>query len=56
MMAYDCCSVQWYFVMVCIVDVQYSGQFKRKKSESLVLASDFHHIHNNMITCYIVDW
>ena len=56
MMAYDCCSVRWYFIMVCIVDVQYSGQFKRKKSESLVLASDFHHIHNNMITCYIVDW
>ena len=46
MMACDCCSVQWYFVMVCcIVDAQYSGQFKRKKSESLVLASDFHHIH-----------
>ena len=42
--------------MVGIVDAQYSGQFKRKKSESLVLASDFHHIHNNMITCHIVEW
>ena len=45
MMAYDCCSVQWCFIMIyallmlntvvlyhdiCIVDVQYSGLFKRK--------------------------
>ena len=46
MMAYDCCLVQWCFIMICIVDDQYSGLFKRKKSETLVLGNDFHHIHH----------
>ena len=48
MMAYGCCSVQWCFIMICMVDDQYSGVFKRKRSEKLVLADDFHIHHDNI--------
>ena len=50
MMAYDCCSVPWCFIMICMVGAQYSGLFKRKKSETLVLANNFQHIdHDNLL-------
>ena len=29
-----------------MVDAQYSGVLKRKKSETLVLSNAFHHIHD----------
>ena len=47
-----CCSVQWSFIMIYMVDAQYSGVFKRKKSEKLVLANDFYHIHHDNLP----DW
>ena len=47
MMAYGCCSLLWCFIMIFLVDAQYSGVFKSKKSEKLVLANDFHHIHHD---------
>ena len=47
MMAYGCHSVQWCFIMICTVDAQYSGVFKRKKSEKLVLTNDFYHRHHD---------
>ena len=49
--AYGCRSIQWCFIVICMVDAQYSGVFKRKKSEKLVLASDF--TTYIMITCQI---
>ena len=47
MMAYGYHSVQWCFIMIYMVDAQYSGVFKRKKSKKLVLANNFHHIHHD---------
>ena len=35
-----------------MVGAQYSGLFKRKKSETLVLANNFHHIHHDNLLLY----
>ena len=34
-------------IMICTVDAQYSGVFKRKNSEQLVLTNDLHHRHHD---------
>ena len=52
MMAYNYWSVQWCFIMICIVDGHYSGLFKRRKSEILDLANDYHNIHHGNL----LDW